>query len=41
MSCTRYGCDKMVGVLHANIAIGLWRPDTALVLRGALKNIGF
>jgi UTP--glucose-1-phosphate uridylyltransferase len=38
--CARYDCGDKVGFLHANIAVGLSRPDIAPALREILKNIG-
>lgn len=32
-SCTRYDCGDKVGFLHANLAVGLERPDIAPALR--------
>lgn len=37
--CARFDCGDKVGFLHANIAVGLSRPDIAPSLRGILKNI--
>jgi len=37
--CSRFDCGDKVGFLHANIAVGLSRPDIAPSLRGILKNI--
>jgi UTP--glucose-1-phosphate uridylyltransferase len=39
-SCERYDCGDKVGFLHANIAVGLSRPDIAPALRAILKTIG-
>ena len=39
-SCARYDCGDKVGFLHANIAVGLQRPDIAPALRAVLKNMG-
>src|SRR6201996_540629 len=36
--CARYDCGDKVGFLHANIAVGLSRPDIAPALKAALKN---
>ncbi|MGD0191517.1 MAG: UTP--glucose-1-phosphate uridylyltransferase GalU [Rhizomicrobium sp.] len=38
--CARYDCGDKVGFLHANIAVGLSRPDIAPALRKILKDIG-
>ena len=38
--CARYDCGDKVGFLHANIAIGLTRPDIAPALRAILKSMG-
>jgi UTP--glucose-1-phosphate uridylyltransferase len=38
-SCDRYDCGDKVGFLHANIAVGLSRPDIAPALRQALKGL--
>jgi len=37
--CARYDCGDKVGFLHANIAIGLARPDIAPALRAILKSV--
>jgi len=37
--CARFDCGDKVGFLHANIAVGLSRPDIAPSLRHILKNI--
>lgn len=37
--CARYDCGDKVGFLHANIAVGLQRPDIAPALRAILKNL--
>jgi UTP--glucose-1-phosphate uridylyltransferase len=37
--CARFDCGDKVGFLHANIAVGLSRPDIAPSLREILKNI--
>lgn len=37
--CTRYDCGDKVGFLHANIAVGLARPDIAPALRAILKEV--
>jgi UTP--glucose-1-phosphate uridylyltransferase len=37
--CARYDCGDKVGFLHANIAVGLSRPDIAPQLRGLLKGL--
>jgi UTP--glucose-1-phosphate uridylyltransferase len=39
--CARYDCGDKVGFLHANIAVGMSRPDIAPGLKAALKNAGF
>ena len=36
-NCARYDCGDKVGFLHANIAVGLSRPDIAPALRALLK----
>ncbi len=36
--CARYDCGDKVGFLHANIALGLARPDIAPALKAMLKN---
>jgi UTP--glucose-1-phosphate uridylyltransferase len=36
-TCERYDCGDKVGFLHANIALGLRRPDIAPALREILK----
>jgi UTP--glucose-1-phosphate uridylyltransferase len=38
-TCARYDCGDKVGFLHANIAVGLLRPDIAPALREILKKI--
>jgi len=38
--CARYDCGDKVGFLHANIAVGLSRPDIAPALKQILKGIG-
>ena len=38
--CARYDCGDKVGFLHANIAVGLSRPDIAPQLNAILKGIG-
>jgi len=38
-SCARYDCGDKVGFLHANIAVGLSRPDIAASLKPILKGI--
>ncbi|MGH9604884.1 MAG: UTP--glucose-1-phosphate uridylyltransferase [Terracidiphilus sp.] len=38
--CARYDCGDRVGFLHANIAVGLARPDIAPALRAILKEFG-
>ncbi len=37
--CARYDCGDKVGFLHANIAVGLARPDIAAALKPILRNI--
>jgi UTP--glucose-1-phosphate uridylyltransferase len=37
-SCERHDCGDKVGFLHANIAVGLRRPDIAPALKTILKN---
>jgi UTP--glucose-1-phosphate uridylyltransferase len=37
--CARYDCGDKVGFLHANIAVGLTRPDIAPALRAILKTV--
>ena len=37
--CARYDCGDKVGFLHANIALGLARPDIAPALKAILKGI--
>ncbi|HEY1613365.1 MAG TPA: UTP--glucose-1-phosphate uridylyltransferase [Rhizomicrobium sp.] len=37
--CARYDCGDKVGFLHANIAVGLTRPDIAPALRAILKDV--
>jgi UTP--glucose-1-phosphate uridylyltransferase len=37
--CARYDCGDKVGFLHANIAVGLTRPDIAPALRTLLKSV--
>ena len=38
--CARYDCGDKVGFLHANIAVGLQRPDIIPALRAPLKDFG-
>jgi UTP--glucose-1-phosphate uridylyltransferase len=38
-NCARYDCGDKVGFLHANIAVGLARPDIAPALRAILKSV--
>jgi UTP--glucose-1-phosphate uridylyltransferase len=38
-ACDRYDCGDKVGFLHANIAVGLQRPDIAPALKSILKEI--
>ncbi len=37
--CARFDCGDKVGFLHANIAVGLMRPDIAPALRAILKSV--
>jgi len=37
-TCTRYDCGDKVGFLHANIAVGMTRPDIAPALKAILKS---
>ena len=37
--CARYDCGDKVGFLHANIAVGLSRPDIAPAIRKLLKGM--
>src|SRR5882757_5403602 len=37
--CARYDCGDKVGFLHANIAVGLSRPDIAPAIRNLLKGM--
>jgi UTP--glucose-1-phosphate uridylyltransferase len=37
--CARYDCGDKVGFLHANIAVGMSRPDIAPQLKALLKGI--
>ena len=37
--CARYDCGDKVGFLHANIAVGLTRPDIAPAIRKLLKGM--
>jgi UTP--glucose-1-phosphate uridylyltransferase len=37
--CARYDCGDKVGFLHANIAVGLRRPDIAPALRAILDKV--
>lgn len=37
--CARYDCGDKVGFLHANIAVGLSRPDIAPALRAILEQV--
>lgn len=39
--CARYDCGDKVGFLHANIAVGLSRPDIAPALRSILAQVKF
>ena len=38
-TCTRFDCGDKVGFLHANIAVGLTRPDIAPALKAILKSL--
>jgi UTP--glucose-1-phosphate uridylyltransferase len=38
-SCDRYDCGDKVGFLHANIAVGLSRPDIAGALEAILQSV--
>jgi UTP--glucose-1-phosphate uridylyltransferase len=38
--CARYDCGDKVGFLHADIAVGLSRPDIEPALRAILTDIG-
>jgi UTP--glucose-1-phosphate uridylyltransferase len=38
-TCQRYDCGDKVGFLHANIAVGLQRPDIAPALKEILKGL--
>lgn len=38
--CTRFDCGDKVGFLHANVAVGLSRPDIAPALKAILKSVG-
>jgi UTP--glucose-1-phosphate uridylyltransferase len=38
--CARFDCGDKVGFLHANLAVGLLRPDIAPSLKAILKSIG-
>lgn len=40
-TCARFDCGDKVGYLHANIAVGLQRPDISPALRAILKNLAF
>ena len=40
-NCARYDCGDKVGFLHANIAVGLARPDIAPALREILRQVKF
>jgi UTP--glucose-1-phosphate uridylyltransferase len=37
--CTRYDCGDKVGFLHANVAVGLSRPDIAPAIHRLLKDM--
>ena len=39
-NCARFDCGDKVGFLHANIAVGLSRPDIAPALKPILKGLG-
>src|ERR1700679_4174061 len=38
--CARFDCGDKVGFLHANLAVGLLRPDIAPSLKAILKSMG-
>ncbi|GAA0542021.1 UTP--glucose-1-phosphate uridylyltransferase [Rhizomicrobium palustre] len=38
-NCARFDCGDKVGFLHANIAVGLQRPDIAPALKAILKSL--
>ena len=38
--CARFDCGDKVGFLHANLAVGLLRPDISPSLNAILKNMG-
>jgi UTP--glucose-1-phosphate uridylyltransferase len=38
--CARFDCGDKVGFLHANLAVGLSRPDIAPSLKAILKSMG-
>lgn len=38
--CARFDCGDKVGFLHANLAVGLQRPDISPSLKAILKSIG-
>jgi UTP--glucose-1-phosphate uridylyltransferase len=38
--CARFDCGDKVGFLHANLAVGLQRPDISPSLQAILKSIG-
>ena len=38
-TCARYDCGDKIGFLHANIAVGLSRPDIAPALRDILRDV--
>jgi UTP--glucose-1-phosphate uridylyltransferase len=40
-TCARYDCGDKVGFLHANIAVGLQRPDIAPALKAILANLKY
>ena len=39
--CVRYDCGDKIGFLHANIAVGLMRPDIAPGLKDILKSLKY
>lgn len=38
--CARFDCGDKVGFLHANLAVGLQRPDISPSLKAILKSVG-
>ena len=38
-TCARYDCGDKVGFLHANLAVGMGRPDIAPALKAILKSL--